>query len=61
MVLVNVGTILQIVDDSDVRDIPKLISLSITKISCKLKYSTKTYYDLTVGISLFNSSAIGYI
>ena len=30
MVLVNVGTILQIVDDSDVRYIPKSMSLSIT-------------------------------
>ena len=51
-------TIPQVVHESDIRYIPKSISLAITVRSndIKVKFSTKPYYDLTVGISLFYSN-----
>ena len=47
-------TIPQMVNDSDVRYIPKWIPLSKTvRSSDNCIFSTKTYYDLTVGIFLY--------
>ena len=56
--LCRCASIPQVVYDIEVRYIPKSISLAITVRSndIKVKFSTKPYYDLTVGISLFYSN-----
>ena len=55
------SSIQQIVYDSDVRYMLKSIPLSIpVRSTDNCKFSTRTYYDLTVRISLFNITNMAY-